>query len=57
MNIFDYLNLFEPDEPIEPDFKTPMIELAKKVHVFSDFNKINQSKLDRVNKFIEDQIA
>ena len=57
MHLLDYLNVLEKDEPIEPDFETEMIELAKKVHKFSDFNLLNQSKLDRVNKFIQDSVA
>ena len=41
MHILDYLNLFEPDAPVEPDFQAQIVELAKKVHKFSDFEKIN----------------
>lgn len=56
MTIFDYLNQLEFDDPNEPDFSPDITELAKQIHKFSDFNKINQSKLDRVNKFIDEQV-
>ena len=55
MTLIDFLNILELDQPVEPDFHTPIVELAKKVHVFSDWNLINDSKLQRVNRFIAEQ--
>lgn len=40
-----------------PDFLPPAKALAKKKYKFSDFNLLNQSTLDRVNKFISDNVA
>ena len=41
MSIFDFLNLLERDDPVEPDFRKPIIELAMRTYKFSDFNKLN----------------
>lgn len=55
VSLIDFLQDLEPQHVPREEHEARAIEEAKKVHKFSDFNLINQSKLDRVNKFIEEK--
>ena len=56
-DLVDFLHRLEKDEPIEPEYEKQAIKDCKAVYKFSDFKKLNQNKLEKVNRYIDEHIA